>query len=49
MGAAACWALYIVYGRRVPGAPGGDAVAWGMLIAALSGFLVPGEMLTSIQ
>jgi len=33
-GAAACWALYIVYGKRVSDALGGDAVAWGMVIAA---------------
>jgi inner membrane transporter RhtA len=33
-GAAACWALYIVYGKRVSDALGGDAVAWGMVVAA---------------
>ncbi|WP_145076128.1 EamA family transporter [Sphingobium wenxiniae] len=33
-GAAACWALYIVYGKRVSDTLGGDAVAWGMVIAA---------------
>ena len=33
-GAATCWALYIVYGKRVSGALGGDAVAWGMIVAA---------------
>lgn len=30
-----CWALYIVAGKHVSGAPGGDAVAWGMLVAAV--------------
>lgn len=35
LGAAACWALYIVAGRRVVGSLGGGAVAWGMVIAAL--------------
>lgn len=35
LGAAACWALYIVAGRRVAGNLGGGAVAWGMVIAAL--------------
>lgn len=34
-GAAACWALYIVSGRRVAAAFGGSAVAWGMGVAAL--------------
>jgi inner membrane transporter RhtA len=34
-GAAACWALYIVCGTRVSGALGGDAVAWGMVAAAI--------------
>lgn len=34
-GAAICWALYIVYGKLVSGALGGDAVAWGMVIAAV--------------
>ena len=33
-GAATCWALYIVYGKRVASALGGDAVAWGMVVAA---------------
>lgn len=32
--AAACWALYIVFGKRVSGALGGNAAAWGMLVAA---------------
>lgn len=34
-GAAACWALYIVSGRRVAAAVGRGAVAWGMALAAL--------------
>lgn len=34
-GAAACWALYIVSGRRVAATLGGGAVAWGMGIAAV--------------
>lgn len=29
-----CWALYILTGKHVAEALGGDAVAWGMLIAA---------------
>jgi inner membrane transporter RhtA len=33
--AGACWALYIVTGKRVSGAVGRDAVAWGMLVAAI--------------
>lgn len=32
-GAASCWALYIVFGKRVAGQLGGDAAAWGLLIA----------------
>ncbi|QGP80817.1 EamA family transporter [Sphingobium sp. CAP-1] len=35
LAAAACWAFYIVSGKRVSGALGGDAVAWGMLVAAV--------------
>jgi inner membrane transporter RhtA len=35
MGAAFCWAMYIVFGKRVSTLPGGQAVAWGMLAAAL--------------
>lgn len=35
LGAAACWALYIVAGRRVAGSLGGSAVAWGMEMVAL--------------
>jgi inner membrane transporter RhtA len=38
-GAAACWALYIVFGKRASSLRGGQAVAWGMLIASL--FIVP--------
>ena len=35
LGAAACWALYIVYGKRVAAPLGSDAVAWGLLVSAL--------------
>jgi inner membrane transporter RhtA len=38
-GAAACWALYIVFGKRASSLQGGQAVAWGMLVA--SAFIVP--------
>jgi inner membrane transporter RhtA len=38
-GAAACWALYIVFGKRASTLRGGGAVAWGMLVASL--FIVP--------
>jgi inner membrane transporter RhtA len=38
-GAAACWALYIVYGKRISAMSGGQSVAWGMLAASL--FIVP--------
>lgn len=34
-GAAVCWALYIVYGKRVSATLGGDAVAWGMVVASV--------------
>jgi len=34
-GAAVCWALYIITGKRVSHALGGDAVAWGMTAAAV--------------
>jgi inner membrane transporter RhtA len=33
-GAAVCWALYIVFGKRVSNGLGGYAVAWGMTVAA---------------
>ena len=39
LGAAFCWAMYIVFGKRVSSLGGGQAVAWGMLVAAL--FTVP--------
>jgi inner membrane transporter RhtA len=39
LGAAFCWAMYIVFGKRVAHATGGASVAWGMLVAAL--FTVP--------
>ena len=39
LGAAFCWAMYIVFGKRVSHLGGGQAVAWGMLAAAL--FTVP--------
>jgi inner membrane transporter RhtA len=38
-GAAACWALYIVFGKRASILRGGQAVAWGLLVASL--FIVP--------
>jgi inner membrane transporter RhtA len=38
-GAAVCWALYIVFGKRVSAMSGGQSVAWGMLAASL--FIVP--------
>lgn len=38
-GAAVCWALYIVFGKRVSLMPGGQTVAWAMLVASL--FIVP--------
>lgn len=38
-GAAACWALYIVFGKRASTLRGGQAVAWGMVVASL--FIVP--------
>jgi inner membrane transporter RhtA len=37
--AGACWALYIIYGRRAGSAHGGASTALGMLISAL--FIVP--------
>jgi inner membrane transporter RhtA len=39
IGAAFCWAMYIVFGKRASTIRGGDAVAWGMLAAAV--FTVP--------
>lgn len=39
IGAAVCWALYIVFGKRVSHIESGHAVAWGMTAAAL--FAVP--------
>ena len=33
LGAAGCWALYIIYGKRVSATLGRDAVAWGMLVS----------------
>ncbi len=38
-GAALCWALYIVFGKRASTLRGGQAVALGMLVASL--FIVP--------
>lgn len=38
-GAAFCWALYIVFGKRASRSQGASAVAWGMLVA--SAFIVP--------
>lgn len=37
-GAAATWALYIVFGKRVSTRVGADAVCWGMLVAAVITF-----------
>ena len=34
-GAAATWALYIVFGKRVSGSVGADAVFWGMVVATI--------------
>ncbi|CDG82401.1 inner membrane transporter rhtA [Janthinobacterium agaricidamnosum NBRC 102515 = DSM 9628] len=39
LGAALCWALYIIFGKRAASLQGGQAVAWGMLAASL--FTVP--------
>jgi inner membrane transporter RhtA len=39
LGAAFCWAMYIVFGKRASRLKGGQAVAWGMLAASL--FTVP--------
>jgi inner membrane transporter RhtA len=38
-GAALCWALYIVFGKRASQAAGAGTVAWGMLAASV--FIVP--------
>ncbi|MCP3729944.1 EamA family transporter [Sphingomonas sp. MG17] len=35
VGAAACWAMYILLGTRVSHGLGGDAVAWGMAVATI--------------
>jgi inner membrane transporter RhtA len=35
MGAAVCWASYIIFGKRVSSLKGGQAVAWGMAAASL--------------
>lgn len=35
LGAGFCWAMYIVFGKRVSTLRGGHVVAWGMLAAAL--------------
>jgi inner membrane transporter RhtA len=39
IGAAFCWALYIVFGKRASKAAGSGTVAWGMLAASV--FIVP--------
>jgi inner membrane transporter RhtA len=38
-GAAFCWAMYIVFGKRASRAQGSGTVAWGMLAASI--FIVP--------
>jgi inner membrane transporter RhtA len=38
-GAAFCWALYIVFGKRASQAAGSGTVAWGMLVASV--FILP--------
>lgn len=59
LAAATCWALYIVFGKRVSHLAGGQAVAWGMLAAALfatplgalhagSALLAPGILATGL-
>ncbi|MGO9931141.1 MAG: EamA family transporter [Steroidobacteraceae bacterium] len=39
LAAGACWALYIIFGRKAGAAHGGRTTAWGTLIGAL--FIVP--------
>lgn len=39
LAAAFCWAMYIVFGKRVSSLDGGQAVAWGLLAASV--FVVP--------
>ena len=39
LAAAFCWAMYIVFGKRVSTLDGGQAVAWGLLAASV--FVVP--------
>ena len=35
LGAAVCWATYIIFGKRVSSLRGGQAVAWGMVAASV--------------
>ena len=35
LGAAVCWASYIIFGKRVSSLKGGQAVSWGMTAAAM--------------
>jgi inner membrane transporter RhtA len=39
IGAAACWAFYIIFGKRISAVLGRDAVAWGLLVPTL--FILP--------
>lgn len=59
LGAATCWALYIVFGKRAASLQGGQAVAWGMTVAAMltvpigvaysgAALLAPGLILTGL-
>lgn len=59
LGAATCWALYIVFGKRAASLQGGQAVAWGMTVAAAltvpigvaysgAALLTPGILLTGL-